>query len=81
MVDLAKVAKAEAKRAEKHAAQAAKAAAVSAAYRAVIAEFNPVYGPFDVTTALGVDQLNCALYRATGKGIAKIRDERMAVVA
>jgi hypothetical protein len=81
MVDLAKLAKLEAKRAEKHAAQAARCKAYSEAYRAVIAEFNPVYGPFDVTTELGVDQLNCAIYRATGKGIAKIRDERMAVAA
>lgn len=79
MVDPVKEEKKRIAREAKQAERQAKSAACSAAWQATIAELNPIYGPFDVTTALGVDQLNCRVYRVTGKNLATHRDERMAV--
>lgn len=77
MRDLKKDAAAAKRKEAKQAAAAARQELFRRVYWEVINEFNPVYGPFDVTTPLGVDQLNCRVYRALGKGIAQIRDERV----
>jgi len=50
---------------------------MSDAYWQVVNEMNALYGPFDVTTALGIDQLNYATAKATGKALHVIRDERI----
>jgi trimethylamine:corrinoid methyltransferase-like protein len=78
MRDLAKDARAAAKNAKSQAEKLAEQQACIAMTSLIIAELNPVYGPFDVETMLGRDQLNCAVARATGKSLYKIRDERLA---
>lgn len=78
MVDAIKAAARKAKQAERAVQQQAARAKVSAMSDLVIAEMNAVYGPFDVQTELGIDQLNKAVAAVTGKSLWIHRDERLA---
>jgi DnaJ-class molecular chaperone len=77
MVDEAAEAKKLAAAAKRDAAMFAKAEATRAASEIVINEMNAQLGPFDVATALGVDQLNRAVYLKFGKTIWQIRDQKL----
>jgi len=77
LVDEAKEAKRRANAAVKAADNEARRQLMSDAYWQVVNEMNALYGPFDVTTALGIDQLNYATAKATGKALHVIRDERI----
>lgn len=72
----------EKKSANLRAAKAAKQEAMrdlnSQVYRKVCEEMNAKYGQFDIDTPLGIDQLNLATGKATGKALRIIRDERVA---
>lgn len=69
MIDLAVVAKKQAAAAVKAAGNEERRQARIAAAKKVTAELNAAYG-FDVTTELGLDRLNQAVFRATGKDLA-----------
>lgn len=77
MVDLVKESARKQRAAIKQTEQLARQQAVIQMTERVFAEFNPIYGPFDISTELGRDQLNCAVARALGKNIYRIRDERL----
>jgi len=81
MVDLDKEAKAKARSASKAVAEEARRAMMIAGYEAVIAEMNLVLGPFDTMTEKGVSELNLACAKRFGKGIAQIRDDRVAAMS
>jgi hypothetical protein len=72
---------AEKSRQEKIVAKQEKEEARRAQYRAVMqevsVELNLTYGPFDLDTALGLDKLNLAVSRATGRTLAQHRDARL----
>ena len=63
----------------RNAEAAAKREANIAALEAVVAEMNSKFGPFNVETELGLDMLNCAVARATGKDLYQHRAQRLAV--
>ena len=77
MVDL----KAEATRKEKAAASKAEKEAyhveMRRLYEETVKEMNTIYGPFDTDTLLGLDQLNKAVFQATGKTLVNLRDEKL----
>ena len=77
MVDLAKVAKKQAAAAKREAAAESSRQAYIAAMSAVRNDFNADFG-FDLTTALGLDKLNTAVYRATGKDLVAHCKARLA---
>ena len=79
MVDAAAIARRQATAAKKHAESLAKQSAYIAAMTAVKNELNAVFGPFDLSTLLGIDKLNCVVYRATGKNLVSHCKERLAV--
>jgi DnaJ-class molecular chaperone len=68
MVDLAAVAKKKTAEAKRQAAANVGREAYIAAMASVRSEFNAAFG-FDLTTLLGLDKLNTAVYRATGKDL------------
>ena len=78
MVDLAAVAKKQAAAAVRGEEANRKAGAVKEVTAAVKAELNSKFGPFDITTEIGVELLNSAAVKNLGKTIWAIRDERMA---
>lgn len=55
----------------------ARAEMMKAAFAAVVAEMNATFGPFEVATARGLDALNCAVARATGKDLGQHRNQRI----
>lgn len=67
-VDLAAVARKEAAAAKRFAAAMDRRNAYIAAMTAVKNKFNAEFG-FNIETQLGVDQLNAAVYRKTGKNL------------
>jgi len=77
MVDPKKVAARKAAAAKRDANQQANRARVMAMSNEVIAEMNALYGPFNVETELGIDQLNKAVATARNKSLWAIRDERL----
>ncbi len=76
-VNVAAEEKKAARVAERNAVELARREQVLAALAEVVTEMNAVYGPFDVTTVLGMEGLNNATFRATGKTCYQHRDERL----
>jgi len=77
MVDLAAVAKKQAAAAKRQSSANAEREAYIAAMAAVRNEFNASFG-FDLTTVLGLDKLNTAVYRETGKDLVAHCKARLA---
>jgi len=76
MVDLDAVAKKQAATAKRQAALEVQRQNYIATMAAVRNEFNANFG-FDLTTLLGIDKLNAAVYRATGKNLVAHCKARM----
>lgn len=72
VADLEKKAKSAAAR---EAASNAKREKYIAAMTAVKTKLNPVYGSFDLATSLGVHLLDCAVTKATGRGLVSYAEE------
>lgn len=81
MVDLKKQQERQAAAAKRQAEKEAFHANMRAAYEAVVAEMNALLGPFDVTTQLGVHQLDQAVAKKFGRAMHVIRNERMKAAA
>lgn len=81
MVDVKAEARKQAAAAKRTAAAEAKQEIVRAASAKTIETLNALYGPFDINTELGRDQLNLATFRAIGKSIWQVRDELLSQAA
>ena len=68
----------QAAQAKREAIAAARSEKMKAAFAEVVAEMNATFGPFEVATAMGLDALNCAVARATGKDLGQHRNQRIA---
>jgi hypothetical protein len=77
LVDLKKEAAAKVRADKREAAQQAKREIMIAAWNETVAELNAELGPFDVSTELGIDQLNKACAGKYRKGIAQMRDDKL----
>ena len=80
MVDLEAERKRQITNAQKQAARQQYHAEVRAVTDALAVEMNPKYGPFDISTALGLEKLSNSIYKATGKNLFQHRDERLKVL-
>ena len=78
VVNVAAEQRKQAAQAKREAAAAARAEMMRTAFAAVVAEMNATFGPFEVATARGLDALNCAVARATGKDLGQHRNQRIA---
>lgn len=76
MVDLKAQARSQKATAKRQASTEARRQATIRMSQEVINEFNAAH-EFDVTTELGVDQLNRKVWESTGRTIWQIRDERL----
>lgn len=74
MVDLERERKAAATRETTRERRQAYHDAMRQAYEELEQAFNAIYGPFDIMTPKGAQDLNYAVARATGKNIAAHRD-------
>jgi hypothetical protein len=77
MVDPKAEARKAVARAKTKQASDASAARHIKALNAVVSDLNPKHGPFDVSTQLGMENLNRAVSQATGKSLYAHRDEYM----
>lgn len=77
MVDATKEAAKKARAAKRNAVEQARREVMISALNSLVSEMNPLYGPFDVSTQLGMQQLDYAVSAALGKSIYMIRNERV----
>lgn len=78
MVDVAALARKQAAAMQREVAASRAAEQYKQAMAATKSELNLRFGPFDLTTEIGLDRLNHACFKGTGKDLVQHCQERMA---